>query len=224
MRIRELVSLIRRRRAALSERFDLTGEFERLEESCVPSYIHANPAASATSWWRLLSAARLHRRFAAVGPILDFGAATGELFHNLKVPLVTEYHFVEQNAYLAESLQAFIPEAVRQKNDESLPKEAYAAVFALDSLEHNKDIAPIIKRLTAALAQDGILVVSGPTENWLYRLGRRLAGFSGHYHLQTVYDVERQVAQLCTPVATSYVPMRLMPLFRISVWRKPYLQ
>ena len=29
----------------------------------------------------------------------------------------------------------------------------------------------------------------GPTENWLYKLGRRIVGFSGHYHVRDVHDI-----------------------------------
>lgn len=32
-----------------------------------------------------------------------------------------------------------------------------------------------------------------PTENALYRLGRRLAGFAGHYHQSNAASIHRQI-------------------------------
>jgi hypothetical protein len=100
-----------------------------------------------------------------------------------------------------------------------LPERAFRTVLALDSLEHNDDLDGILGRLTASLADDGRLVISGPTESALYRLGRRIAGFSGHYHKQTVHDVEAAAAKLLRRVSVSSVPP-LGALFRISVWRQ----
>lgn len=95
------LSLIRSRRAQLRQRLDVANEFEQLEESCVPSYVHPNPASATVAWMRLLAAAKLYRRFAPKGPILDFGAATGEIFHILRTD--QRYVFCELNDTLAAS-------------------------------------------------------------------------------------------------------------------------
>jgi hypothetical protein len=41
------------------------------------------------------------------------------------------------------------------------------------------------------LRPDGKLLVCGPTENWIYKLGRRIVGFSGEYHHRSIADIER---------------------------------
>ena len=43
------------------------------------------------------------------------------------------------------------------------------------------------------LKPDGLLLVSLPTENMLYRLGRRLAGFEGHYHQSNAASIHQQI-------------------------------
>jgi 2-polyprenyl-3-methyl-5-hydroxy-6-metoxy-1,4-benzoquinol methylase len=210
--------IARQRRAALRRRFDVAHEFEALEESCVPSYIHANPAAAAVAWMRLAAAARLYRRHAPGGPVLDFGAATGEIRHVIESSGPIDYHFVEANELLASALRADIPSAVRETAD---APESYGTIFALDSLEHNSDYAALLEGLANGLKPSGVLILSGPTESWSYRLGRRVAGFSGHYHKTTIFDIERAAAGLFgPPLATAVLPFPGLGLFRITVWRK----
>ena len=207
---------VKSRRAALRGQFDVRREFETLEESCVPSYVHANPLAAWTAWSRLTAAARLYERLAPDGPVLDFGSATGEL-RQVLAPVRGDYHFVEQNEVLVAALQRNIP-AARRVTAGDLGANRFAAVFALDSLEHNDDIGPILEAIARSLRPDGLFILSGPTENALYRLGRRLSGFDGHYHVQTIYDIERQAQARFERSARSLQPAGL-PLFALSAWR-----
>jgi SAM-dependent methyltransferase len=203
---------IRRRRAELRTAFDIAHSFETIEESCVPSYCHPNPLAAGISWWRLLAALSLAR--GRQGPVLDFGAASGEIYH-LRAESGA-YHFVEGNEVLAEALLRDAPQAHRERLD-ALPRGRFETVFALDSLEHNPDVPRLLDALVAALAPGGRLIVSGPTESAFYRLGRRLTGFSGHYHHATIYDIERELASRLERRALKNLPP-LLPLFRVSAW------
>ncbi|MET0274338.1 MAG: methyltransferase domain-containing protein [Phenylobacterium sp.] len=208
-------NIIKARRAALQTQFDVGKEFETIEESCVPSYVHRNVFAAWTAWSRLNVAAKLYAAHAPSGPILDFGSATGELRQVLEAR--GDYHFVEENPVLAEALKRNIP-AATQTELGKLGEGKYAAVFALDSLEHNEEIGPILAEFAKALRPDGVFILSGPTENALYRLGRKLAGFDGHYHVQTIYDIERQTEGDFTRLARTLAPAGL-PLFAISAWK-----
>src|SRR5262245_5886384 len=185
---RKTLSTIRRRRAELRTAFDVSGQLAALEESMVPSYCHANPLAAGVSWWRLLAARALSGDVAGRGALLDFGASTGELYHLLGGP--DAYHFVEQNELVAGHLTRAAPPSRRLRLQE-LPPAGFGTIFALDALEHDPEPEKTAERLAAALAPGGLLVVSGPTESALYRLGRRIAGFRGHYHHRSIYDVER---------------------------------
>jgi len=210
---------IRGRRAALRRAIDVAGDFAAWEESCVPSYCHPNPLAAYVSWTRLFRAAALAESCRpGPGRVLDFGASVGELGRLVPAPPAA-YEFVEQDEGPARYLAAELPEALRRTLD-SAPDGAYDWVFAVDALEHNEDYPALLRRLAAKLAPGGILVLSGPTENALYRLGRRIAGFEGHYHVTTIYDIEAAAARHLRRRARATI-LPLLPLFRLSVWSRP---
>ena len=213
-RARDLRRVLARRRF-LRRQFDLTREFERLEESCVPSYCHRNPAAAAVSWLRLLRAAALYREWCVDGPVLDFGAGTGEVAHLLGAG--ADYHFIEMNQCLLSCLQESLPGAVRA-DLETLPPRSFQTIFALDSREHNESFALLLERLVGSLRRDGMFILRGPAETWVYRLGRKSAGFSGHYHKTTITDIER-VASGCLQLCDVHRVPFGMPLFRVSIWK-----
>lgn len=211
-------SIIRERRRVLRKEFDVAKRFEELEETCVPSYLHQNPVASGIAWWRLAMAADLARSWAPKGPILDFGSATGELWHLLGRP--EGYEFVEEEEVVASYLQQTNPDAKRHILDD-LPATHYSTIFALDSLEHNDDVDILLDRLSECLTETGVFILSGPTETWLYRLGRRLSGFSGHYHKTTIYDIENLAMARFKRLAVKSLPIPgVAPLFRLSVWSR----
>ena len=91
--------------------FDIKASFEEIEETCVPSYAHSNLAAAGVAWMRPVIAAKLRHRWApatmTAGPVLDFGAASGELHHFLEG--APAYHFVEAEEALATALEGFVP-------------------------------------------------------------------------------------------------------------------
>lgn len=211
-----LPRFLRERQAFLATHFDVVEKFEALEETCIPSYLHKNPAASWVAWSRLLLARRLFKKFTKGSKVLDFGAGSGELCHLLS-NLHVDYSFAEIDSAMAAFISKTYPHAkhVDIRNDE----KKYDAIFALDSLEHNENYAALLAHLRARLNEDGILILSGPTENWLYRLGRKISGFSGHYHHTTIYDIEAACSKYMQLVKVKTSPFGV-PLFRVSVWKK----
>ena len=213
MTFAERVRHVRARRRELRRLLEGGRAFAAWEETCVPSYCHPNQLAALVSWWRLFAAADLGARLSRGGPVLDFGAGTGELADLL--PPAWDYHFVEQRDAAAASLRGRRPGARRRTLTDL--GAGYRAIFALDSLEHNRDHAQLLARLAEALAPDGVLILSGPTESRAYRLGRRIAGFDAHYHQTDVFELERVAAALLSRCALVAVPP-LLPLFRLTAW------
>ena len=210
-----MLSHILTRRRALRHSIDVEKNFAQWEESCVPSYVHRNFLAAFVSWQRLFVAARLAEvTNRSCRRVLDFGSSVGELSHILKTQ--TEYNFIESDDTSAEFLIKHNPRAKRTTIN-SADIGGYDAIFAIDSLEHNENYDELIEILVKLLSPGGNLIISGPTENALYRMGRRIAGFTGEYHHTTIFDIEAAVAKRMTLLAERTVPFGL-PLFRITVW------
>ena len=207
-------SAIAARRQVLQSHFDVRRQFEEIEESCIPSYVHGNRLAAWVAWQRNKAAARLYAEHAAAGPIVDFGAATGEVGH--LIDKRGPYEIIEQDEVLARACAQW--QSAERKSLETAEQGKYAAIFALDSLEHNEDIPSLVARLAPLLRRDGMFILSGPTESAFYRLGRKLAGFSGHYHHSTIYDIEAIFARHMRLVDARRVPF-FPTLFRVTAWR-----
>ena len=190
-------------------------DFEAWEESCVPSYCHPNPAAAYVSWLRLFAAADMAKK---VGPpakrVLDFGSSIGELGHLLADDV--QYEFIESLDAAADFLKKQLPAAKRTTLQEA-PVGAYDRIFAIDSLEHNTDYRELLAELVTKLAPGGALILSGPTENRLYKLGRKIAGFEGHYHETNIHAIEAAANEMMTRRAAKTI-LPLAPLFRVTAW------
>jgi SAM-dependent methyltransferase len=213
---------IHQRRRALRAIIDVKKHFTFWEESCVPSYCHPNLVAAYISWWRLFKAVELARSTITNSLIdisaLDFGSSVGELGHLIPD---WKYYYVENDDTAAKLLQAFLPNAVRSELT-SLPDACFDVIFALDSLEHNKNYAAILNEIIEKLKPDGILILSGPTENSFYKLGRYLTGFKGHYHETNIFAIEKTAAHLLENICVYSLPFA-PSLFRISIWRQRQL-
>lgn len=207
---------VRERRRVLRQAIGYDKDFELWEESCVPSYCHPNPLAAGVSWHRLFAAKAMAERVGSpMKRVLDFGSSIGELGHLF--PKGVQYDFIESHVPAAQFLQQQLPEATQTTLD-GAPAGAYDHVFAIDSLEHNTDFAELLDRLVTKLAADGVLILSGPTENGLYRLGRRIAGFEGHYHETNIHAIEAVAAKkLDRRAVRSILPVAT--LFRVTAWQ-----
>jgi SAM-dependent methyltransferase len=204
------------RRKVLQTTLDLDRDFETWEETCVPSYAHPNLLAAWTSWTRLFEAASLAKQLLpTTARVLDFGAGIAELKSIL--PESMHYSFIEELDTSVNWIKQHHPEAVHASLDDGIV--GYDAIFALDSLEHNDDYQALVLQLIDKLNEDGILIVSGPTENWLYRLGRRIAGFSGHYHMVNIHSIDKFIDEQMELVDRNTVPFAI-PLFIISAWKR----
>jgi len=201
------------RRFILGE-FEIDKNFKNLEESCIPSYAHSNILLSWVAWLRLNKAVQLWDSFGAKRVILDFGAGSGVLKWLLDDKV--DYHFCEIDENLASFIAGRFPSSKRIL-DLSLSKQQFDVVFALDSLEHNEDVVLHLKRIKDSIKDDGLFILSGPTENLLYRFGRYLAGFQGGYHFQTIYDIEKEARAHFRLLKKVKLPFGVS-IFRISVW------
>lgn len=196
------------------------------DESAVPSYTHWNPAIRWLMFRRLECIRRMALSSLARGPgdasALDFGCGLGMLVPVLAPRVATLYACDEQLAPVRASAALFAAaNVVALAPDELAERIADASldlVVAADVLEHVDALPDLLALLARKLRPGGALIVSGPTESGAYRLGRRIAGFSGAYHVRSVYDVECEVAR----AGFERSELRRLPvfpvLFRITRW------
>jgi len=188
------------------------------DEMALPSYTHPNPAMSWLFWKRLDTALQLAGDVSGRS-ILDFGCGGCTTFRHLhakgcRISGVDPYAL----DLASEVCRRLGIEASLYRSLEEMTPRIYDVIFALDVLEHVEDLDGCLKDLLRFAGPGTAIIVSGPTENVFYKFGRWLAGFSGHYHLTNIYDIEsrfRQTGLVRDAARTLYPPV---PLFRVSRW------
>jgi len=196
----------------------------RLDESGFPAYSHLNPLINWLFWQRLHTAMNYIEKYAPYKNILDFGCGSGVMLPFL-AQQGRQVMAIDIDLLPLESLKKHIPLAenvqVLNANKTSLsqlPPHSFDLINALDVLEHVEDLSTTLDELLKLLVPGGRLVVSGPTENTFYQIGRKLAGpeFSGEYHERGTAEIKRELARLARvrQIATLYWPV---PLFEIFV-------
>jgi len=188
----------------------------------VPSFLHRNPALRWMAWRRVtVIAQRLRQALRAVANgdptvVMDFGCGTGVLLGecNARADKVYGVDIVLRGSQLmVEEWQldkvALLTPA---QAEEAVPAGSVDVIVAAEVLEHVEPLAPTLALFSKWLKPTGKLLVSVPTENALYRFGRRLAGFSGHYHHSNAAAIHREVT------AAGFVPRRLEKI----PWRGPF--
>lgn len=156
-----------------------------LDEMALPSYFHNNPFIRWITTKRIKKVLELIE-IGAGTRLLDYGCGSGVLL--LQLPEnVGEYIGVDLELWPAEMVLKH-----HNRNDIQLIQvgnwkdivsdNSQDYIIATEVLEHVDDVASIINDLEKKLKPGGSLIVSLPTENYFYKLGRKIAQFSGDYH------------------------------------------
>ena len=195
----------------------------RLDENGFPAYSHSNPLINWLFWNRLHTVINYVERNAPYECVLDFGCGSGVM-----LPFLAEVsrQVIASDIDLLplKHMQHHIPLAANvtvhdasKDPQPDVPAASIDLIIALDVLEHVRDLSPTLSRLLGLLKHGGQLIISGPTENVLYRFGRRLAGpeYSGDYHERSVGEIRQALARQVniSHIATLYWPVPLFEIF-----------
>jgi SAM-dependent methyltransferase len=201
------------------------------DESAVPSYSHWNPAIRWLMFRRLDIIAEMTLGVLRDGrpggnpAVLDFGCGLGMLMPVLAPGLETFYACDEQLGPARLTAEHFGLQNVVwvEPGDlaRAVPDSGLDVVVAADVLEHVENLGATVDLLGQKLRPGGALIVSGPTENAAYRCGRWIAGFSGTYHVRSIFDVEDTIRRAgFVTERTRRLPFLVPPfLFRVTLWR-----
>ena len=185
--------------------------YERLVKQRV--YTNPNPLVRWIFWRRLESLLKFSREVRRERA-LDFGCGEGAFLPSLCRSFVNVVgvdmdvaaagavagHYGLNNLSLLRAKAPHLPFA----------GGTFDFIVAADVLEHLVDLEPVVEELGRLLASGGRLVVSAPSENVLYELGRKLFGFTkpeDHYHLPK--DIEEKLALQLELRHKRYLPLNL---------------
>ncbi len=165
-----------------------------LFEMAAPSYLHSNPLIRFIVNWRMRCAISF-LDLAEGKNLLDFGCGAGILF--LQLPRDgRKYHGVDLEIWPAQQMLAHHgrTDVELLKTDTWLTKIADASldnITALEVLEHVEDLPGSVSAFKRKLISHGRLIVSGPTENKIYELARKISGFTGEYHVRNIFEIQK---------------------------------
>ena len=175
---------------------------EDRDEMAIPSYLHRNPAMRWMAWRRVTVVADhlAKLNLAAGATVMDFGCGTGVLLEQCSrhadtvygVDLVLEGARLLARTWHLDKVTLLTPDQAKQQ----VAPGSLDVIVAAEVLEHVEPIGPTLEQFRTWLKPGGTLLVSLPTENGLYKLGRRLAGFSGHYHHANARTIDPEIAAL----------------------------
>ncbi|MFN8414132.1 MAG: class I SAM-dependent methyltransferase [Anaerolineales bacterium] len=195
----------------------------RLDEAAFPAYSHRNPIINWLFWQRLRKVMEYIQSPSLYSRILDFGCGSGVMLPYLS-SISEQVTAMDVDLLPIQSVQNYIPLAknvevkdATQINISDLPANSFDLIIALDVLEHVHDLPQTLNELLALLKPNGQLIVSGPTENILYKLGRKVAGpeYSGAYHERGIAEIKHELLKISKlqHIATLYWPIPLFEIF-----------
>lgn len=189
---------------------------QRLEETGFPVYFNKFLPASYLGWSRVFTAQKLLSGMQG-NSALDFGSGLGVslpyLTKNYKRVVACELD-IEVTEFMVRKLGLGSVELVRNIS-ECKPDHWFDTIVALDVLEHVENLPAVFQSFRSVTANDGIWIISGPTETLFYKLARKIARTCGKGHVRTVYDVFNEIPgnMICEKVCQ--LPCG-MPLFLIG--------
>jgi 2-polyprenyl-3-methyl-5-hydroxy-6-metoxy-1,4-benzoquinol methylase len=162
------------------------------DEQGLPSYTNPNPLMRWLTWRRVQVVLDAIAARVPLKEALDFGCGYGVFLPYL---LANAGHTVAFDLMI-DDLKALGQAAGWQQISYESDLEQIAAmkgrfdlILAIEVLEHVEALEETVQMFHEILDAKGVLLVAGPTENVLYQVGRKLAGYSGEYHVRDVYDI-----------------------------------
>jgi len=210
---------------------DILKSVARGIETLPTLYHHPNPLLRIFFWSRLRYVYKLiKKQFAGrqAGSCLDFGGGSGILLPTL-CSVFDEVNIVD--LHLEEAIDIAKIYKLRDVNfiqGDALKtlqgRKPVECVIAADVLEHFKNLGDAVTAIKGIIQEDGILITSLPTENWLYVALRkvfRVQKPADHYYNSK--EVESHLKSEGFVRLKRYVVpfnLKITPLFSVSAWRR----
>lgn len=201
-------------------------EFENIDqkikdEMAIPSYTHYNPLIRWLMWKRyetIFKLARINQQMV----IYEFGCGLGlflpTLAKNAKKTFATDLY----PQYAMKLSQDYNLNVNFIRSIDNID-EKLDLIISADVLEHIKSLNELLYSWKKYLKTNGRLIISGPTENIFYKLGRIIAGFSdkGDYHIHNIEHIKKEIER-CGFILNreKSLPFPFLKLFKILEFKK----
>ncbi|MBC8334438.1 MAG: class I SAM-dependent methyltransferase [Anaerolineales bacterium] len=196
-----------------------TEHSENLDEAAFPAYSNPNLLMSFLFWERLYRVIQYVEKRGNLNAALDFGCGSGVMLPFLSQH-ATKVIAVDIDLEPLRRLEKYIAFDKKVQFLESftdIPRQSLDLIIALDVLEHVDDLEKVLAQLSSLLTPSGEIIISGPTESILYKLGRFIAGptYSGDYHVRNIYDIQDITDKYLNvrKLATLFYPIPLFLIF-----------
>lgn len=194
-----------------------------MDEAGFPAYSHPNPLINWLFWQRLHKVMNFIEQNSPYARVLDFGCGSGVMLPFL-CGISTRVTAMDIDLLPFEQVNRLEPFPANLEVHNShkvslkdLPKASFNVIVATDVLEHVDDLPGTLENIKALLSPGGQIVISGPTENIIYKIGRVLAGpeYSGDYHERGIREVRDLLSKQMRVIhiATLYRPLPLFEIF-----------
>ncbi|MDA1076649.1 MAG: methyltransferase domain-containing protein [Proteobacteria bacterium] len=194
------------------------------DEMAIPSYLHGNPLIRWLMWHRYEAIAKL-AELNSTQTVFEFGCGTGVFLPELSARCATVfatdlYPDFARTLCGKRNLNVVFVDDTAMLDDASID-----LIIAADVQEHITDLSPHLEQFAAKLKSTGRFMVSGPTENFIYKIGRLLAGFGdkADYHHTNINDLIDSISDFGFTLNRKInLPFGLPPhLFRICEFSAP---
>jgi|TARA_R110000868_G_scaffold339844_1_gene600538 2-polyprenyl-3-methyl-5-hydroxy-6-metoxy-1,4-benzoquinol methylase len=201
MEIETFQSTKKKFKKAFAEILSTINNYE-IDEAALPAYAHKNPLIDYLFWSRLSIAFEFAKKQTGNKKALDFGCGSGcfsyLLAKNGYQVTATDLDFsplklVQEKLEFPSNIKFIQGDII----DKELPDNSFDVIFALDVLEHIENLSDYVELFKKLLTPDGVIIISGPTENILYKIGRKFAGnrFTGDYHVTNISSIKKEFGQ-----------------------------
>ncbi len=166
------------------------------DEQALPAYTNPNPLMQYLFWLRVKYAMQYIFDLKDCDVSLDFGCGLGVM-----IPFLVN----KSKCVIALDLDTNLLEKIGKEkkwttvqyvnNLDRLHNQAgkIDLILAMDVLEHVDNLNEVLQSFHELLSPNGSILITGPTENFLYKIGRRLANYSGEYHKSNIHSIAVQL-------------------------------
>ncbi len=183
-------------------------------EMAIPSYLNKNPLIREIFWRRY---DRVFRLFALKPEMVvcEFGCGIGAFLPTL-VAHTAKVYAVDLFPQFAQAVadELGLPVEFSASLD-GVPDGSLDVLYAVEVLEHLDDLPAGIQLIARKLKPGGRLIMSGPTESKLYKIGRFMVGYNKYheYHRNNVYMLKQGILENGFRLErTAFFPNRLVLL------------